>query len=93
MKIGRRPEAALVAFRTAEALRPLSRRDHLGLAEAYLCGQIELTGDFGEVLKLTEVIAPDPTWLERLGLALRLFFRSRRKLQRGSISRRPRLPR
>jgi cyclopropane-fatty-acyl-phospholipid synthase len=86
LRLGRRPDAARVVFRTPEALAPLARRDHLALAEAYLGGAIELEGDLLEILKVTEVIPPDPGRRERLAFALRLLLRDRRRWQRESIA-------
>jgi cyclopropane-fatty-acyl-phospholipid synthase len=86
LRLGRRPDAARVVFRTPEALAPLARRDHLALAEAYLEGAIDLEGDLLEVLKVTEVIPPDPGWRERLAFGLRLLIRDRRRWQRESIA-------
>ncbi len=86
LRLGRRPDAARVVFRTREALAPLARRDHLGLAEAYLEGAIDLEGDLLEILKVTEVIPPDAGWRERLAFGLRLLLRDRRRWQRESIA-------
>ncbi len=85
IRIGRRPDTARVHFRSAQALRAVQRHDLLGLAEAYLSGQIDIEGDLLEVMKLTDVIAPGPSAAERLWLALRLLFQNRRRLNRDSI--------
>lgn len=84
--LGRRPAAARVIFHSDAPLASLARRDHLGLAEAYLHGEIDLEGDLLEVIKVTEVMPPDPTWLERLARSARLSIRNRRRLQRESIT-------
>jgi cyclopropane-fatty-acyl-phospholipid synthase len=86
IQIGAHPERTSVRFRSEQALDPLRRRDHLALAEAYLDGAIDIEGDFVEAMRITEVIAPDPIWLERLRFAARLLLRDRRRLQRESIS-------
>src|SRR5262245_10586393 len=86
LRIGRRPDAARVVFRGSDPLAVVARRDHLALAEAYLEGAIDIEGDLLEVMKLTEVIPPDPGWRERLGFALRLLLRDRRRWQRESIA-------
>jgi cyclopropane-fatty-acyl-phospholipid synthase len=86
LRLGRRPDAARVVFRTPAALALLARRDHLALAEAHLDGAIELEGDLLEILKVTEVIPPDPGWRERLAFGLRLWLRDRRRWQRESIA-------
>jgi cyclopropane-fatty-acyl-phospholipid synthase len=86
LPVGRHPERARVIFRSEAALGPLARRDHLALAEAYLAGEIQVEGDFLEVVKVTEVIAPDPTWRARLAFALQLLLRNRRRWSRKSIA-------
>jgi cyclopropane-fatty-acyl-phospholipid synthase len=86
VRLGRTPDAARASFRSERALALLARRDHLALAEAHLAGAIELEGDLLEILKVTEVIPPDPRWRERLAFALRLLLRSRRRWQRESIA-------
>jgi cyclopropane-fatty-acyl-phospholipid synthase len=86
LRIGPHPEVASVRFHTDQALDPLRRRDHLALAEAYLNGEIDIEGDFVEAMRITEIIAPDPTWFERVRFAARLLLRDRRALQRESIS-------
>lgn len=86
IRIGTHPEVTSVRFHTERALEPLRRRDHLALAEAYLDGQIDIAGEFVEVMRITEVIAPDPGWFDRLRLMARLLLRDRRTLQRESIS-------
>jgi cyclopropane-fatty-acyl-phospholipid synthase len=86
LRLGRRPDAARVVFRVPDALAAVARRDHLALAEAHLDGAIDLEGDLLEVMKLTEVIPPDPGWRERLAFSLRLLLRDRRRWQRESIA-------
>jgi cyclopropane-fatty-acyl-phospholipid synthase len=84
--IGRRPDAARVVFKSPRALAALHRRSHLGLAEAYLRGEIDLEGDLLEVMRVTEVIRPDPTAWERMAFATSLLFRDRRRWNRESIA-------
>jgi len=86
LALGRRPRAARVHFHDEGALAPLARRDHLALAEAYLAGRIDVEGDWQEVMKVTEAIAPDPDRLERWRAALRVGLRSARRMRRESIS-------
>lgn len=86
IRIGAHPELAYVRFHTERALEPLRRRDHLALAEAYLEGEIDIEGEFVEAMRITELIAPDPGWLERLRFAVRLLLRDRTALQRESIA-------
>jgi cyclopropane-fatty-acyl-phospholipid synthase len=86
LRLGRRPAAARVVFHTKAALDGLLRRDHLALAEAYLDGEVEIGGDWSQVMAVTEIAPPDPTRLARLGFALRALLRSRRSWQRESIA-------
>ena len=86
IELGRRPGAAAVQFHEATDLASLARRDHLALAEAYLAGRIDVLGDWQEVMKVTEAIAPDPTRLERWRFATRMLLRSARRLRRESIA-------
>lgn len=86
IRIGARPEIACVRFHTEEALEPLRRHDHLALAEAYLDGEIDVEGDFAETMRITELIQPDPSPLERLRFMMRLLVRDRKTLQRESVS-------
>jgi cyclopropane-fatty-acyl-phospholipid synthase len=86
LALGARPEACRVVVRSEAARRALLRRDILGLGEAYLRAEIEVLGDFGEAVKITEVLAPDPSRWERAALGLRLLLRDRRRLQRESIA-------
>ncbi len=84
--VGAAPERARVTLRTDRAVRALAQGDLLSLAEAYLDGEVDVDGDFLEVVKITEVLAPDPGWRERLALAVRLLLRDRRRLQRESVA-------
>jgi cyclopropane-fatty-acyl-phospholipid synthase len=86
LAVGARPHACRVIVRGEEACRALARRDLLRLAEAYLRAEIDVEGDFGEAVKVTAVLAPDPHWWQRLTFGLRLLLRERRRFQRESIS-------
>jgi cyclopropane-fatty-acyl-phospholipid synthase len=86
VRVGRDPGRTRVVFRVHAPLEALARRDLLALAEAYLDGAVDVHGDFLEVVKVTEVIAPDPTPWERLRLGAQLLLRSRRGLQHESIA-------
>ncbi len=85
-RVGPDPERTRVVFHEDEALCALERQDLLGVAEAYLHGAIDVEGDFREVIRLTEVIAPDPSLYERLRFAAQLLLRDRRSLQRESVA-------
>lgn len=84
--IGARPEAARVVFHEAAALAPLLRGDHLGLAEAYLHGQIDLAGDFAEIVKVAELLPLDESLWDRARVALGLLVRGRRAMNRDAIA-------
>jgi cyclopropane-fatty-acyl-phospholipid synthase len=75
-----------VRFHGAAALAPLAAGDHLGLAEAHLRGEIDVEGDLLEVMRATEVLVLEETWLGRLRLAARLWLRSRKEYDRESIA-------
>jgi cyclopropane-fatty-acyl-phospholipid synthase len=80
----RRPTRVLL--RSEGAVRALARGDPLALAEAYLRGEIDVEGDLGEVMKLSEVVDFGPSRLERLRLAARLLLRNRIAYDRESIA-------
>lgn len=86
LAIGQPPHRARVTFHESSAVRSLEQRDLLAVAEAHLRAEIDVTGDFREVMKLTEVIAPGPTAWERLRFASQLLLRDRRSLQRESVA-------
>jgi len=86
LAIGANPAAARVVFRDTRGLEALLAGDHLGVAEAYLHGAIEIEGDWLEVMKVTEHLSVDATLGERVRLALRLFLRDRVAYDRESIA-------
>lgn len=86
LRIGTGTARAEVTFRTAGALDALARGDHLGLAEAYLAGEIDVTGSLLEVMKVTEHLSLDASLLDRVRLALRLVLRDRLAYDRESIA-------
>jgi cyclopropane-fatty-acyl-phospholipid synthase len=86
IQVGADPGAAEVVFRTAEAVGPLARGDHLELAETYLKGEIDIAGDWNEIFKVTEVIALDSTLLEKLSFWFRLRFGNRARYNREAIA-------
>jgi cyclopropane-fatty-acyl-phospholipid synthase len=86
LEVGEAPPRARVHLRTDRPRDALLRGDLLDLAESYLDGEVEVAGDFLEVVKVTEALAPDPTWRERLALGAKLLLRDRRRLQRESIA-------
>jgi cyclopropane-fatty-acyl-phospholipid synthase len=86
LRVGARPDAARVVFKTEDALDPLVRRDHLALAEAHLEGRIDIEGDLLEALTVAADILPAPGPLGRLLLWLRLVTRSRARYERESVA-------
>jgi cyclopropane-fatty-acyl-phospholipid synthase len=86
LRIGAQPTAARVVFRHAGALDPLLAGDHLGVAESYLHGAIEIEGDWLEVMKVTEHLSVDATLAERARLWLRLLLRDRIAYDQESIA-------
>ena len=62
ISLGDRPDSARVSVHTQGALRAIGRRDHLALAEAYLRGEIDIEGDWSEVMRWTEVVAVTASW-------------------------------
>jgi cyclopropane-fatty-acyl-phospholipid synthase len=86
LAIGDRPEKARVTFHRADVLRPLITGDHLALAEAYLDGGIDVDGDLGEVVKLTDLLDMDVPWPMRAAFWLRLRLPDRRRYQRAAIA-------
>jgi cyclopropane-fatty-acyl-phospholipid synthase len=85
IRVGPRPDTARVHFHTDEAVAGIARRDHLMLAESHLRGGIDVSGDWLEVMKVSELIMPDPSWPERVLSTLRAAMKSRRRLHQQSI--------
>jgi cyclopropane-fatty-acyl-phospholipid synthase len=70
--VGAPPARARVVFRDEGALASLLRRDHLGVAEAYLAGRIDVEGDMAETLRVTDVLDLEPGRLSRFAWRTRL---------------------
>jgi cyclopropane-fatty-acyl-phospholipid synthase len=85
LRVGAAEPRAHVRLRSAQAVRALSNRDHLVLGEAYLDGEVDVRGDWREVLKVTWLLDLDPPALRRLLLAGRLLL-PRRRWNRRSIA-------
>ncbi len=85
-RLGGRPDAARVTIHAEGTLQALAEQDLTRVAEGYLTGEVDAEGDFLEIMKITDVILPDPGWLERMRFWARLLLRDRRRLQRESIS-------
>jgi len=83
--IGKNPARTRVVFKDRSALRPLLRRDHLALAEAYLDGSIDVEGDLLEVTKLTELFDMSASPLRAAAYWLRLLLPGRVRYQREVI--------
>lgn len=86
LHIGARPQTTRVTFHSQAPVRDLERGDLLAVCEAYLGGRIDVEGDFGQVVRLADVIAPGPSALDRLRMQLKLLLLDRRTLQRRSIA-------
>lgn len=86
LRIGPEPESAHVHFRDEVGLAALARGDHLGLAEAYLQGHVDVEGDWSRVIPVTDVIALDESPWQRLRLGLDLLLRGRKRVNRESIA-------
>lgn len=85
LALGPGPAAAEVRLHGAGPLEALARRDALALAEAYLDGELEVSGDLCEALKATAVLDLEPSAARRLLLAARLRL-PRRRWNRASIA-------
>jgi cyclopropane-fatty-acyl-phospholipid synthase len=85
LQLGAGPPAAEVRLQNARPLAALARRDPLALAEAYLAGELEVTGDWREALKVTALLDLEPSAARRLLLALRLRL-PRRRWNRASAA-------
>lgn len=86
IKLGRPPSVVQVRFHSPAASVALEKRDLLALAEAYLAGEVDVEGDLLELMKITDVLLPDPGPWERFRYGLRLLLRNRRRLQRESVA-------
>jgi cyclopropane-fatty-acyl-phospholipid synthase len=86
IRLGGRAEAARVTFHSREALAPLSRGDHLRLAEAYLQGKIDFEGDTAEIIKVTDQFTMEASPIAKLALWLRLVFRNRARYDKESVA-------
>jgi cyclopropane-fatty-acyl-phospholipid synthase len=72
LRLGDDPERTRVRVRTAGALQPLLRHDHLALGEAYVHGAIDVEGDLLQLFKLADVLPMASGPFAKLGLWLRL---------------------
>jgi cyclopropane-fatty-acyl-phospholipid synthase len=86
IQIGQRPELAVVVLHTDAALTALARQDHLALAEAYLQQEIDIHGNMTEIMKCTDVLEMDATWIDKALLWLRLILSNRLRYNRDSIA-------
>ncbi len=75
-----------VRFLSSDAFRSLVRLDHLGLAEAYLEGRIEIDGALGDVFAAASLLDLEATWPQRLRQVLALWLRDRRRRERESVA-------
>jgi cyclopropane-fatty-acyl-phospholipid synthase len=86
LRVGVAPERAHVRFATRASFEALARSDHLALAEAYLCGDVEVRGELGEALRVALILDMHASAPARLSFALRYRFGDRRRFQRRSIA-------
>ena len=77
---------ATVVFRTQRAAAHLAQQDHFALVEAYLEQEIDLQGDWNEIMRWTDVIDISARWSERVRLWLRLTLTDRVRYDRESIA-------
>src|SRR5215472_16076268 len=86
LRSGARPDATRVIFHTRDALSSLLRGDHLGLAEAFLEGRIDILGDLVEALKATRDLSLDASLFEQITLGLRQILANRFRYEGDSIA-------
>jgi len=84
LRVGARPEAARVRIRTREALRSVFARDPLRVGEAYLCGEIEVDGDFCALIPVVDALDMRSRPAHRAWLAIQLLLRNRTAWDRAS---------
>ena len=85
LRLGPRPDAARVIFRSAAAFAPLESGDHLALAETYLDGGIDIVGEMAEVMKATDAFDLEPGRLEKLRFLVS-FALDRRRFNRQTVA-------
>lgn len=84
--IGTDPARTRVVFHSREAVAALLRGDHLGLAEAYLHGAVDVEGDLRQALYVTDHLDFGGRSRVREALAWLRFVLDRRRLDRRSIA-------
>jgi len=83
--LGDEPSPATVRFHDDAGPRALRERDHLGLAEAYLDGSIDVEGDMREVIRVTDHLDVAPLRLASLRFWLRAWL-DRRRFHRETVA-------
>lgn len=84
--VGPRPHAARVIVHDARVLDTLRRLDVLALAEAYIAGRADVTGDLGEVLRVGDLATGTSQWLGWLRLWLRLHLPGRHRRREAATA-------
>ncbi|HEX2484216.1 MAG TPA: class I SAM-dependent methyltransferase [Myxococcota bacterium] len=86
LRVGPEPERTRVVLRDAAALEALASGSHLALAEAYLHGRIDVHGDLGQAIVVTDYLAYEaPSRLREALWFLRLAL-DRRAIHRRTVS-------
>jgi cyclopropane-fatty-acyl-phospholipid synthase len=85
-RVGDGPPRARVQLRTAPARDALLAGDSLGLAEAYLRGDVEVEGELVEALEVTRTLELRSGRARRLARALRLLATPWRRRDRAALS-------
>src|SRR5215470_409688 len=60
VRVGARPHVARVRVHDASVLRAARRLDIVALAEAYVDGRVDVSGDFLELLRIGDLAAATP---------------------------------
>ena len=85
ISIGGRPEAARVSLHTTRSIDALLEGDHLAIAESYLAAEMDIAGDWLEVMKVTELLSLAATPWSRVRLLSRRLGPGRLRYDRESI--------
>ncbi len=86
IRIGPDPGRARVVVRTSQALAALEGGEQLAVAEAFLHGEIDVEGDFREVLRVTDHLDMGGASRLREALTWLRYVLDRRRFDRESVS-------
>lgn len=84
--IGTDPDRTRVVLRSQAAAAALRRGDHLAIAEAYLHGEIDVEGDFRQVLYVTDHLDMGGVSRRREALTWLRYVLDRRRFDRHSVA-------